>query len=581
MMKFLPAFALLFVLSSFAIGAQPNVILIVTDDQGYGDMSVHGHPWLDTPNLDRLHDEGISLDDYHVDPYCTPTRAALMTGRYSVRVGAWAVTEGRQLLNPNETTMADVFAVSGYRTGMFGKWHLGDAFPYAPRYRGFQDTVHHLAGGVDEIGNPVGNDYFDDIYYRNGVAEKFEGYCTDVFFDETLRFIEEGKTSNFELPFFIYLPLNAMHGPLTVDSRYSDPFLAKGLHESLSTFLGMVQNFDENLGRLLDSLDDWGIDENTIIVFMGDNGTGGGYDPRTGRGFNAGMRDKKGSTYEGGHRVACFIRWPAALEGGKSVEALTAHLDWLPTLVEFCDLKAPGNLSFDGKSIARLLQDDAKDWGERALFVNRQGDQLEMWNPGVDPKVKYPSRAVLTERWRLVNAELYDIVQDPGQQRDVANQYPEVVENLNLAYREHFESVTSHGGKYTSFFIGSPEENPTRFTTRDWHHTDGEVIWKMSLVEDDSLFVNGFWAMDAQQAGRYNIRLSRFPKDAEQPIGASKARIRLGEYAEEKDLQPTDAFVDFEMELPRGESLLQTWFTDAETQRERGAYYVWVEYLGR
>ncbi len=580
-MKLFPSLAIVFVLSSLAISAQPNVILIVTDDQGYGDMSVHGHPWLDTPNLDRLHNEGISLDDYHVDPYCTPTRAALMTGRYSVRVGAWAVTEGRQLLNHDETTMADVFAASGYRTGMFGKWHLGDAYPYAPRYRGFQDTVHHLAGGVDEIGNPVGNDYFDDIYYRNGVAEKFEGYCTDVFFDETLRFIDEGKASGFDKPFFIYLPLNAMHGPLTVDSSYSDPFLARGLHESLSKFLGMVQNFDENLGRLLDSLDEWGIDENTIIVFMGDNGTGGGYDPRTGRGFNAGMRDKKGSTYEGGHRVACFIRWPGTLEGGGSVEELTAHLDWLPTFVEFCDLKTSENSSFDGKSIAALLKGEARSWGERALFVNRQADQLEMWHPGVDPKAKYPSRTVLTERWRLVNAELYDIVQDPGQQRDVANQYPEVVENLNLAYREHFESVTSHGGKYTSFFIGSPKENPTRFTTRDWHHTDGGVIWKMSLVEDDSVFVNGFWAMDAQQEGRYNIRLSRFPKDAEQPIGASKARIRLGEYAEEKDLQPTDAFVDFEMELPRGETLLQTWFTDAETQRERGAYYVWVEYLGR
>ena len=580
-MKFLSLFTLVFVVSSFAIGAQPNVILIVTDDQGYGDMSVHGHPWLETPNLDRLHDEGISMDDYHVDPYCTPTRAALMTGRYSVRVGAWAVTEGRQLLNTNETTMADVFAASGYRTGMFGKWHLGDAYPYAPRYRGFQDTVHHLAGGVDEIGNPVGNDYFDDIYYRNGVAEKFEGYCTDVFFDETLRFIEEGKTSNFEQPFFIYLPLNAMHGPLTVDPSYSDPFLAKGLHESLSKFLGMVQNFDENLGRLLDSLDDWGIEENTIIVFMGDNGTGGGYDPRTGRGFNAGMRDKKGSTYEGGHRVACFIRWPGTLEGGGSVEALTAHLDWLPTFVEFCDLKAPENSSFDGKSIVRLLQGEARDWGDRALFVNRQADQLEMWHPGVDPKAKYPSRTVLTERWRLVNAELYDIVQDPGQQSNVAKQYPEVVENLNKAYREHFEDVTSHGGKYTPFFIGSPNENPTRFTTRDWHHTDGGVIWKMSLVEDDSLFVNGFWALDAQQAGRYNIRLSRFPKDVERPIGASKARIRMGEYADEKDLQPTDTFVNFEMELPKGETLLQTWFTDAETQRERGAYYVWVEYLDK
>ena len=476
--------------------------------------------------------------------------------------------------------MADVFTASGYRTGMFGKWHLGDAYPYAPRYRGFQDTVHHLAE-VDEIGNPVGNDYFDDIYYRYGVAENFEGYCTDAFFDETLRFIDEGKASGFDKPFFIYLPLNAMHGPLTVDSSYSDPFLARGLHESLSKFLGMVQNFDENLGRLLDSLDEWGIDENTIIVFMGDNGTGGGYDPRTGRGFNAGMRDKKGSTYEGGHRVACFIRWPGTLEGGGSVEELTAHLDWLPTFVVFCDLKTPENSSFDGKSIAALLKGEARNWVERALFVNRQADQLEMWHPGVDPKAKYPSRTVLTERWRLVNAELYDIVQDPGQQSNVAKQYPEVVENLNKAYREHFEDVTSHGGKYTPFFIGSPNENPTRFTTRDWHHTDGGVIWKMSLVEDDSLFVNGFWALDAQQAGRYNIRLSRFPKDAERPIGASKARIRMGEYADEKDLQPTDTFINFEMELPKGETLLQTWFTDAETQRERGAYYVWVEYLDK
>ncbi len=580
-MKLFPSLALVFVLSSLAISAQPNVILIVTDDHGYGDMSVHGHPWLDTPNLDRLHDEGISLDDYHVDPYCTPTRAALMTGRYSVRVGAWAVTEGRQLLNPDETTMADVFAASGYRTGMFGKWHLGDTYPYAPRYRGFQDTVHHLAGGVGEIGNPAGNDYFDDTYYRDGVKEDFEGYCTNVFFDEALRFIEEGKASGFDKPFFLYLPLNAMHGPLTVDSRYSDPFLAKGLHESLSKFLGMVQNFDENLGQLMDSLDKWGLDANTMIVFMGDNGTGGGYDPKTGRGFNAGMRDKKGSTYEGGHRVACFIRWPGTLEEGKSVEVLTAHLDWLPTFVEFCDLKCPENLRLDGKSMAPLLQGEARIWSERTLFVDRQADQLEMWYSGVDPKAKYPSRTVLTERWRLVNAELYDIVKDPGQQRDVAKQYPEVVENLNQAYRDHFKDVTSHGGKYTPFFIGSPIENPTWFTTRDWHHTDGGVIWKIELVEDDSLFVNGFWSLDVQQDGRYNIRLSRFPKDAERSIGANRVRIRLGEYAEEKNIQPTDAFVNFEINLPKGEALLQTWFTDAETQRERGAYYVWAEYLGR
>jgi len=293
------------------------------------------------------------------------------------------------------------------------------------------------------------------------------------------------------------------------------------------------------------------------------------------------MRDKKGSTYEGGHRVACFIRWPGKFEGGKSVETLTAHLDWLPTFVELCDLKMPVDLNFDGENIAGLLRGEANNGRDRILFVDRQADQLEKWHPGADLKAKYPSRAVLTKRWRLVNSELYDIVQDPGQRTNVAKQFPEVVENLDQAYGQHFRDVTSHGGKYTPFFIGSSEENPTRFTTRDWHHTKGGVIWKMELVENDSLFVNGFWALDAQQAGRYRIRLSRYPKDAEKPIGANKARIRIGEYAEEKNLQPKDAFVNFEMELPKGETLLQTWFMDAETQQERGAYYVWVEYLGK
>lgn len=186
---------------------RPNAILIVTDDQGYGDMACHGNPWLKTPNLDRMHDESVRLEDYHVDPVCTPSRAALMTGRYSVRIGAWAVTEGRQLLNPAETTMAQVFAASGYRTGMFGKWHLGDTFPYAPRFRGFQDVVCHRAGGIDEIGNPKGNDFFDDTLYRNGRPERFKGYCTDIFFNETIRFITDGTTKNQEQetknPFFI------------------------------------------------------------------------------------------------------------------------------------------------------------------------------------------------------------------------------------------------------------------------------------------------------------------------------------------------------------------------------------------
>ncbi len=539
-------------------------------------MSCHGNPYLDTPNLDRLHDEGVSFDDYHVDPYCTPSRAALMTGRYSVRVGAWAVTEGRQLLNADEVTMADVFSASGYRTGMFGKWHLGDPYPYAPRYRGFHDTVHHLAGGVDEIGNPVENDYFDDTYYRNGVPEKFDGYCTDVFFDEALRFIGEGKGTDFEQPFFVYLPLNAMHGPLTVDPSYSDPFLTRGLSESRSKFFGMVQNFDENLGRLLQSLKQWGIDENTLVIFMGDNGTGGGVDSRTMEGYNAGMRGKKGSTYEGGHRVACFARWPGTLDAGKTVEALTAHFDWLPTLVDLCDLEKPSGVAFDGRSIESLMRGESSSWRERVLFVDRQADQLEMWNPSVGSEQKYPSRTVLTERWRLVNGELFDISADPGQKRDLARQNPEVVETLSGAYKEHFEDVSNHGGNFTPFIIGAPEENPTRFTTRDWHHTDGGVIWKLSLVEDDSLFVNGFWALYAQTAGRYEFRISRYPRDLEKPIKAIEARIKIGDTTDSLKLEPNETFAKFEVDLKQGPMTLQTWLTDEQTKNQRGAYYIEV-----
>ena len=234
------------VLSSSSFG-KPNVIMILTDDQGYGDMSCHGNPWLKTPNLDRLHAESISLNDYHVDPYCTPTRAALMTGRYCTRVGAWSVTQGRQLLISDEVTMAEVFAASGYRTGMFGKWHLGDCWPYAPRYRGFHEVVRHLAGGANEISNPIGNDYFDDTYYRNGQPEKFEGYCTDVFMREAMQFIRNCN-SNDQQPFFVYLPLNAMHSPHIVAEEYSAPFAAQGHPEKRANFYGMIANFDENLG---------------------------------------------------------------------------------------------------------------------------------------------------------------------------------------------------------------------------------------------------------------------------------------------------------------------------------------------
>lgn len=553
---------------------RPNVILIVTDDQGYGDMSCHGNPWLKTPNLDRLHDESVRLNDYHVDPVCTPTRAALMTGRYSSRVGAWAVTQGRQLLRADEVTMGDVFSNSGYRTAMFGKWHLGDTWPYAPRFRGFQNVVRHLAGGIDEIGNPIGNDYFDDTYYRNGKREQIDGYCTDVFFAECQRFIQKES----EKPFFIYLPLNAMHGPHTVAEKYSAPFKKDGHSDVRSKFFGQIINFDENLGELFNFLDSRELSRNTIVMFMGDNGTAAGASGRGDtNGFNAGMRGKKGSVFEGGHRVACFVRWPAQLKAGLVIEQMTCCRDWFPTLAEWCQLDVPSNVQFDGRSLASLLNDSSAALPDRVLFVDRQSDRPKLERKPQAGK-RHPHYGVLTEKWRLVDGELFDMSTDPGQLTNVANEHSDIVQDLWKKYEQHFHDVFPSGGGYSRFQLGAPAENPTLLTVRDWHPTEGNVIWKQQHLGDDSLATNGFWAVNVVQAGRYAIRLTRFPDDAPAAMRATKATLTLGDWKYEQQLQGDEASVTFTLDLSKGPALLQTWLT-GKNQVVRGAYFVNVERL--
>ncbi|MEQ8209741.1 MAG: arylsulfatase [Lacipirellulaceae bacterium] len=564
--------------------AKPNVIVIVTDDQGYGDMGCHGNPWLNTPHLDQLARQSVRLENYHVDPYCTPTRAALLTGRYCTRVGAWSVTQGRQLLNPDEVTMAEVFAHSGYRTALFGKWHLGDTWPYAPRFRGFDEVVCHRAGGANEIGNPIGNDYFDDTYFRNGVAEEFDGYCTDVFFDETIKFIRNTQEGENTQPFFVYLPTNAMHSPHLVAKKYSAPHLKQGHPEKRANFYGMIDNFDENLGRLLSFLEESDLEKDTIVIFMGDNGTAvGGPQPNEKQsGFNAGMRGVKGSVYEGGHRVACFARWPGKLKEDFKVDTLTSHRDWLPTLVELCELELPSEISFDGKCLVPLFQgDDPKEhdekWPDRTMFVQLQADEpeLELKPTG---KSRHPQYAVMTNQWRMVNGELYFMPRDPGQEKNVAAEYPDLVESLGRLYAAHVPEVFGHDLDYTRFQVGSDQENPLTMTVRDWHPTKGYVIWQPDQLSDDSLQINGFWAIDVVQAGRYSVELARHPGDDRQPMGAAKARLKIDENQWEKGTKPQDTTVSFEIELPEGPALLQTWLTDAN-EGQRGAYFVTIEKL--
>lgn len=540
---------------------RPNVVLVITDDQGYGDLGCHGNPIIKTPNIDRLHGQSVRLTNFHVDPTCSPTRSALMTGRYSCRTGVWHTIMGRSLLRRDEVTMADVFAASGYRTGIFGKWHLGDNYPYRPQDRGFHDVLTIGGGGVGQTPDFWGNDYFDDTFRHNGKLEKFSGYCTDVFFAEALKFIETNK----DRPFFAYIPTNAPHSPYNVAEDYSRPFRERGVPDQRANFYGMITNIDENVGRLLAKLDGLGLTENTILIFMTDNGSAAGFNAKTGDGFNADMRGIKGSAYDGGHRVPCFIRWPAKLRGGRDVDRLTAHIDLLPTLIELAGLKKPDQVKFDGTSLVPLLTVSGIDWPDRILFV--QSHRIEHPQP-------WRQSAVMTDRWRLVDGkELYDIRFDPSQKKDTAGNQTKVMVTLREAYEVWYRDVSQRFDEYCEFVIGSDNENPTQLCCHDWH---GEIAPSGQEMVRRAVEANGFWALEVARAGTYEITLRQQPARAEYPIEATSARIKIGEAEFTQPVPSGATAVTFRVSLQSGTTRLQTWL-DGKDGRSRGAYYVYVE----
>ena len=342
--------------------SRPNIIFVLTDDQGYGDLSCLGNPILKTPALDRIHADSVRLTDFHVAPMCTPTRGELMTGQDALRNGATFVCMGRSLLRADLPTMADILADNGYHTGHFGKWHLGDNYPYRPQDRGFHETIHHPAFGITSAADYYGNDYFDDHYRHRDEIKQYRGYCTDVWFEEAMRWMEGCHRR--DEPFFAYIATNAPHGPYWVPDEYRQPYL-DGIKRDEASFFGMIANIDENMAQLEKFLLDNEIRDNTILIFMTDNGTAMGEGI-----FNAGMRGRKTSLYEGGHRVPCFIRWPeGGLEGGRDVGGVTRGVDILPTLIDLCDLRAPDGWTCDGLSLAAHMRRPDNTVADRTSVV--------------------------------------------------------------------------------------------------------------------------------------------------------------------------------------------------------------------
>ena len=548
----------------------PNIVLVITDDQGYGDLACHGNTVLRTPNLDKFHSESVRFTDFHVDPLCAPTRAALLTGRYAYRTGVTAAYAGRSILRSDETTLADMLSAGGYRTGLFGKWHLGDNWPYRPNERGFDETVACWSGGVTQAADWWGNDYFDDTYYRDNVPEEFEGYCTDVFFDEGLRFIEE----NADRPFFLFLPTNAPHAPFWVDEKYSQPYVAMGIEEPRASFYGMIENIDENFARLRAKLSELGLEDNTILIFMTDNGSAAGWR----NGHNAGMRAGKGSNYDGGHRVPFFVRWPdGGIGGGRDVGSLAAHIDVVPTLIDLTGVSTP-RVEFDGTSLVPLLTGAGSFPEDRTHFIQHQQVLRDGEFQMESPRPFYHS-SVLTNRLRLVSGtELYDIKADPGQQEDIASQHPEVVSRLRNEYEDWWSDVTQRFDEYLEIPVGTEDANPVRLTSFDWYTGGPPNQRVMQDAPSDGPWVDGFWAIEVARSGRYRFTLQERPPEADYPIDGRVGHLQVGDQQAEQPIPQNATSVAFEVDLEPGKTTMRASFSKPGAGR-RGAYFVYVERL--
>ncbi len=477
-----------------------NVLFVISDDQGYGDLSCNGNPYLKTPNLDRLATESYRLTNYHTGTTCAPTRSGLMTGKYCNSVGVWHTIMGRYILDKNEKTVAQTFKENGYATALFGKWHLGDNYPYRPFDRGFETVFWFKGGAMGQTPDTWGNNYFDSLYYRGNKPERKEGYSTEVFVDEAIAYMQEQQSA--DKPFFCYLALNAAHFPYNVSEKYSAQFKdMEGVPNA--DFYGMIVNIDENIGRINKFLKDSGLAENTIFIYTTDNGSSYGttIDKKTKKviGYSAGMRDKKASVYEGGHRVPFFMRIPS--KKGADVSQLLGYIDVVPTLQELCGIENAEGM--DGISMVEFLEDTSKT-SDRYLVVDTQRSELMS---------KDDASVVMKNSLRLVNrAELYDVSVDIGQENDIAKDYPEVVAEMLKVHDEYWDYVAPQNEEMKDIPLESPTEDFVMLNTHDRHIS---CFWDQNLQIRGGRKTKpeGFWYVSVPEDGVYSFEMYRWAPD--------------------------------------------------------------------
>ena len=566
----------------------PNIVFVITDDQGYGDLGCTGNPRIKTPHTDKLANESIWLTDYHVAPTCSPTRAALMSGHWTNRTGVWHTIMGRSMLRANEGTLGQFFKENGYETGMFGKWHLGDNYPYRPEDRGFTEVYRHGGGGVGQTPDVWDNAYFDGGYFHNGKIVKAEGFCTDVFFKEGNRFIRESVKQ--KKPFFAYISTNAPHGPLHAPQKYLEMYESES--NRVAAFYGMITNIDDNVGKTRALLKELGVHDNTIFIFTTDNGTAGGRQI-----FNASMRGQKGSEYDGGHRVPFFMHWPnGGMDKLKKIDTICHAIDVAPTLLDLTGGGMPKDYQFDGISIRKLLDTKGRvDWPDRMLVTDSQRVR--------DP-IKWKQSSVMSQGWRLVNGkELYNIDKDPGQTKNVAGDHPARLAEMIAFYDTWWAELEPTFAETTELHVGHDDHPVVRLTSHDWIQEDltpwnqGHTRSKYPLRPGKQAKHEGHWALKVLKTGKYQVDVLRWPTESGKAInealpegsqvpGASKAfRAQVGKAIGAKSatlrLNGKDLItkpvttgakrVVFETMLTKGKHKLSPFFSVPEG--ELGCYY--------
>lgn len=530
--KFLAVLLLvLFVCSPATLSAakHTNVILIMTDDQGGWDYGFLGNKILNTPNLNAMAERGARMSRFYVSPVCTPTRANLMTGRYNYRTRAIDTYIGRAMMEPEEVTIAEVLKPAGYRTGIFGKWHLGDCYPMRPQDQGFEEVLVLRGGGIGQPSDPPegAGKYTDPVLFHNGEKKQMKGYCTDIYFDHAMKFIEQNEADN--KPTFIYLATNAPHGPfddvpealrekykaMDLNDAYGYTLNPKRKNEKLfdktSRVFSMIENIDQNIGRLFKHLKQIGAYDNTLVLFLNDNGPNG---PR----YVGPHQGSKGSVNEGGIRSPLLAHWPAQLKPGTVNGRIAAHYDVFPTILAATGVSKPKSLKLDGKNILPLLKNEADNWPERALFMQ--------WHRGDEPTAR-TNAAVVTQNYKMTFSKpdapgkLFQLVDDPGERHDLSQEKPAIAKRLTNQYDQWFADVShTRPDNYAPprIHVGNPKETTTVLTRQDWRYSGPKGKgWTRDA--------RGVWLITVEEDGNYDLKV-QFSKS--QPPLPSELTMKVG-----------------------------------------------------